>query len=82
MYIRFLERLSWYDLLKLFGAEWLSKNLRDEVLGELRSEELRERYVRIRLVLQGKALPVSGWDPEYREKLKNRILSDRWYSTL
>jgi len=82
LFLRMLERLNWYDLLQLFGAEWLSVHLTDEVLRMLRSEELKERYARIRSVLQGRTVPVSGWDPEYRERLRNRLLSNRWYSTL
>jgi hypothetical protein len=81
LFVRMLERLNWYDLLSLFGAEWLSDHLTDDVLHHLRSEELKERYVRIRSVLQGRAVSVSGWDPEYRTKLRNRLLSNRWYST-
>ena len=68
--IRMLERLSWYDLINLFGINKLSILLRKEIIARLRMKELREQYEFARKILQGEPVSFSGWSPEYREKIK------------
>jgi len=77
--LRMLERLSWYDLVKLFGIDGLTKLLTKEIIAQLRFQELRERYELVRKVLQGQAVSFSGWSPEYRQKIQHTLLSNRWY---
>jgi hypothetical protein len=79
--IRMLERLSWYDLIYLFGINKLSILLRKEIIARLRMKELREQYEFARKILQGEPVSFSGWSPEYREKIKHTLLSNRWYRT-
>ncbi|HEY9593536.1 MAG TPA: hypothetical protein VHE79_03605 [Spirochaetia bacterium] len=76
---RMLERLSWYDLLDLLGVETLRARLTPELIAGLRHQDVRERYEHVRNLLQNKAVSVSGWDPRYREKVRNSLLSHRWY---
>jgi hypothetical protein len=77
--IRMLERLSWYDLIRLFGLEGLKKLLTRETISKLRIRELREKYEFARKVLHGESVSYTGWSPEYREKIKHTLLSNRWY---
>jgi hypothetical protein len=77
--LRMLERLSWYDVLELLGPDGLWQRLTPRVIALLRHEDVRERYDYVRRVLQGEALPVSGWDPATRAKVRDTLLSDRWY---
>ena len=77
--IRILERLTWYDLITLFGIERLTEILTPELIAQLRFPELRRRYELARKVLQGEAVSFSGWSPEYRENIKHTLLSHRWY---
>jgi hypothetical protein len=77
--LRMLERLSWYDVLELLGADGLRTRLTPRVIALIRHEDVRERYEYVRRLLQGEALPVSGWDPASRAKVRNALLSDRWY---
>jgi hypothetical protein len=77
--LRMLERLSWYDVLELLGPDGLRKRLTPGVIARIRHEDVRERYEYVRKILQGEALPVSGWDPASRAKVRNTLLSDRWY---
>ena len=76
---RMLERLSWYELLDIVGIELIKKHLTAEVISRLRSKELKDRYERIRRILFKEPLPFSGWDSEYRKRIKTTLLSDRWY---
>jgi len=79
--LRALERLSWYDLLELFGKEELGRNLTDDIIRKLRFKELQEKYEFARKVLQGETVSYTGWSPEYRKKIRHTLLSNRWYST-
>ena len=79
--IRMLERLFWYDLLKLFGTDGMAELLTPGLIAGLRIKEQREKYELARKVLQGESVSFSGWSPEYREKIRHTLLSDRWYRT-
>ena len=77
--LRLLERLGWYDLIDLFGLDGLKILLTQERIARLRFQELRERYELARKVLHGEPVSLSGWSPEYREKIRRTLLSHRWY---
>ena len=77
--IRMFERLSWYDLVNLFGIDGLAKLLTKEIITRIRIKELRDKYEFARKILHKETVSFSGWSPEYREKIKHRLLSDRWY---
>ena len=76
---RMLERLSWYDLLDLLGVDFLRECLVPETIDRIRRPDVRERYEHIRRILHKEAVPLSGWDPEYRERVRHTLLSHRWY---
>jgi hypothetical protein len=78
---RMFERLSWYDLVKLFGIDELKRQLTEEAISRIRIETLREKYEFARDILHGNTVSFSGWSPEYREKIKHTLLSNRWYRT-
>jgi len=78
---RMVERLNWYELLDILGLDLIKKLLIPEVTGKLRSKELKDRYERIRQILLKEPLPFSGWDPEYRKRIKTTLLSYRWDRT-
>ncbi|NUM61583.1 MAG: hypothetical protein HUU44_05445 [Ignavibacteriaceae bacterium] len=75
---RMLERLNWYELIDILGIDILKKLLTPETINKLRNKELRERYERIRRILYKESLPFTGWDPEYRKRIKATVLSHRW----
>lgn len=79
--IRMLERLSWYDLVNLLGIDGLAKLLTKEIISRIRIKELRDKYEFARKILHKETVFFSGWSPEYREKIKHTLLSDRWYRT-
>ena len=78
---RMLERLNWPDLLDILGVDKLKKILVSDSIKRLRSNELKDRYERIRRILYKEPLPLSGWDPEYIKRIKTTLLSDRWYTS-
>jgi hypothetical protein len=80
IFVRMLERLSWYELIELLGLEFIKNHLSKDVIRKIRFKALRGRYETIRKILSGDPLSFSGWDHEYREKIKYTLLSNRWYS--
>ena len=79
IFVRMLERLSWYELIELLGLEFIKNHLSKDVIRKIRFKALRGRYETIRTVSSGDPLSFSGWDHEYREKIKHTLLSNRWY---
>ena len=77
---RMLERLSWFDLLDILGVDLLKKILASGSINRLRSNELKDRYERIRRILFKEPLPLSGWDTEYIKRIKTTLLSNRLYA--
>ncbi|OGU33495.1 MAG: hypothetical protein A2057_06085 [Ignavibacteria bacterium GWA2_35_9] len=78
---RMLERLNWYELMDILGIDLIKRLLTPEIISKLRNNELKERYERIRRILFEEPLPFSGWDPEYRKRIKTTLLSYRWDRT-
>lgn len=78
--IRFIERLRWYDLLEIFGAEFMRENLTDKLIAKLYPPGIRKRYELIYSILHGEAVSPSGWSAENRERLKASVLSNRRYN--
>jgi len=81
LFLRMLERLPWYELIDVLGIEYIDNHLNENIIKKIRFKTLRGRYETARKVLSGDTLSVSGWDPEYREKIKHTFLSDRRYRT-
>ena len=77
---RLFERLSWYELLEIFGKEFLAVNLNDLVQQYIRNPDIQSRYESIRKILRREALSSSGWSDKNRKRLKSTLLSDRRYS--
>jgi len=78
---RMLERLNWYELMDILSIDLIKKLLTPEIISKLRNKELRDRYERIRRILFKEPLSISGWDPEYRKRIKTTLLSYRWDSS-
>ena len=76
--VRILERVSWYDLIELFGLEGLKDILTKKTIARLRIDMLREKYELARKVLHGEDVSFSGWDPEARKTIEPTMLSNRW----
>jgi hypothetical protein len=79
LFVRMLERLSWYELVDLLGMEYIKEHLTEDIIGKIRFKTLRGRYETVRKLLSGHPVSFSGWHPEYREAIKHTLLSNRWY---
>jgi len=79
--IRILDYMDWYDILTLFGIDFLRKNLTPDLVGKLRFAKQREKYEIIRKILLGEPLSFPEWCDETRQRAGNTVLSDRWYRT-
>ncbi len=79
--VRSLERLGWYAVLALWGADHLAKMNPDSILPRIRSPELRKRYEFAFKLLRGEALPATGWSTELRRRVRHGFLSHRWDRT-
>jgi len=79
IFLRALERLPWHDILEIMGKERVKQLLTPEQIAKLRFSEQRKRYERIRKILQGEPVFLSGWDTQHRETYKRSILSNRWH---
>lgn len=75
---RLMERLSWYELIDLFGKRFLTENLNRSIIDKIRNPEIRNRYESLRQILQGQAVPNAGWSDKNRRRLRAALLSDRW----
>ena len=79
IFLRVLERLPWHDILEVMGKERIMQFLTPEQILKLRFPEQRRRYEQIRKILQGKPVPLSGWDSRNRETYRRALLSNRWH---
>lgn len=79
IFLRVLERLPWHDILAIMGKERIKELLTPDRIKKLRFPEQRKRYERIRKILQGEPVSLSGWNPIHRETYKQSLLSNRWY---
>ena len=77
--IRLLERLSWYDLLEIFGQDGVKNILTPGIIHKLRFPYLKERYEFIRRILHKEPVRFTGWSPENRSRVGATILSHRRY---
>jgi hypothetical protein len=78
---RMLERLSWYELLDIVGADSMKRFLTKKRILGLRFAELREKYEFIRKTLSGEPVSFTGWSDEFIKKNRQSLLSNRWYRT-
>ena len=81
LFIRMLEKLNWYDLLYLLGAARIKKELTIARIEKIHNPSLRNHYGRLCKILHGKTVPFTKWGPEFSEKVKDSLFSNRWYST-
>jgi len=80
--IRILSRLSWYDILSLFGVKEVKKILSSGIIKRIQDPSLRKQYEILCAILHKTPVPFSGWNTETRRSYESAFLSHRWYRTL
>ena len=78
---RMIERLRWYDIVQALGIPFITTFLSPAVLRGVRDASTRQKYDRVRKILQGEPVSAPGWDSEYRRSIAATLLSHRWYRT-
>jgi len=81
LFIRALEKLSWYELIDLIGIDTIRCSLTPSIINQLRFPEQKLKYERIRKILQGETLSFAKWGVESRCRFKDTLFSLRWYRT-
>ena len=80
LFIRSLERLSWYHVLELFGEDLIIRLWTPELARRLRFKEMREDYDYAVSILRGDPLPVPEWGARSYKPVRNPFLPHRWHS--
>lgn len=81
IFIRLLERVSWYDIIYLIGIKTIKKELTKSRIKLLFHQDQRQKYEDIRKILSGETVSFTEWGPAFNERIKSSLFSDRWYST-
>jgi len=76
-----LERSDWYSILDLVEIEKIKEQLTPEIIERLRFPDLKIKYERIRKILHKETVLFTEWGPEFSEKIKYKLFSNRWYSS-
>jgi hypothetical protein len=79
LFVRSLERLSWQDLVRLWGIEAIKTLYTPHLARRLRSQDFRRKYDFAIGILRRETVSVAGWDSERHRRLRNLFLSDRWH---
>jgi len=80
LFVRSLERLSWYHVLELFGVDSMIRLWTPELAVRIRFKEMREDYDYAISILRGEPLPAPEWGSRNYKPVRNPFLPHRWYS--
>ena len=77
LFVRSLERLTWYTIIGLWGIESIKELYTPETAGRIWPKDLRKRYDFALAVLRREPLPPARWGDEYFKSERYRFFSDR-----
>ena len=80
LFVRSMERLSWYYFLGLWGLDAVKKLYTPKLAGRIWPKSLRIRYDFAISILRRESLSPARWGDEYYEQMWRPVLSNRWYS--
>jgi hypothetical protein len=79
LFVRSLERLSWYPILGLWGIETVKQLYTPELAGRIWPKSMRQRYDFVLAILRREPVPITEWGTQgYRSK-RYRFFSNRGY---
>ena len=81
LFVRSMERLSWYYFLGLWGLETIRELYTPQLAGRIWPKSLRKRYDFALAVLRREPLPPARWGDEHYKQMWRPIFSNRWYSS-
>jgi len=80
LFVRSLERFTWYTIIGLWGVEAIKELYTPETAGRIWPKDLRKRYDFALAVLRREPLPPARWGDEHYKQMWHPFLSNRWYS--
>jgi hypothetical protein len=79
LFVRSLERLTWYSVLALWGVETIKELYTPSLASRIWPKDLRLRYEFAVRVLRRETLPPARWGDEYYQQMWHPVFSNRWY---
>ena len=80
LFVRSMERLTWYYFLALWGVETVIELYTPEIANRIWPKDLRERYDFAIALLRREPLPSARWGDEHYKQMRRPVFFDRWYS--
>jgi hypothetical protein len=80
LFVRSLERLTWYCIIGLWGIEATKELYTPELAKRIWPKELRQRYDFVLAVLRREPVSPARWGDEHYKQMWRPVFSDRWYS--
>jgi hypothetical protein len=81
LFVRSMERLSWYSFIDLWGIETIKMMYTPELARRIWPPSRRKHYDFAIGLLRGETLSATGWDFGYFKSPRHRFFSDRGDST-
>ena len=81
LFVRSMERLTWYNFIGLWGLETVKKLYTPEIANRIWPKGRKHHYDFAVAVLRREPLPPARWGDEYYKQMWHPFLSNRWYST-
>jgi len=80
LFVRSLERLPWHYVTALWGVETIKEMYTEEIAKRIWPKGRRKHFDFALAVLRREPLPPARWGDKDFEWMRNRFLSNRWYS--
>jgi hypothetical protein len=80
LFVRSLERLTWYRIVGLWGVEEIKRLYTPELAARVWPKSLRWRYDFALAVLRREPVPPSRWGSEHYQSARHRFFSNRGHS--
>ena len=78
LFVRSLERLTWYRILGLWGIDAVKKLYTPELAARIWPKDLRTRYDFALAILRRENISPAKWGDEYYTQMRRPFFSDRW----
>ena len=79
LFVRSLERLTWYSVVGLWGVEAIKELYTPELAGRIWPKSRRRDFDFALAVLRRETLPPTRWGDEYYKSQRNRFFSNGRY---
>ena len=80
LFVRSLERLSWYRIVGLWGTEKIKELYTPEIARQIWPKEMKNIYDFAVAILRREPVPPARWGDEHYKQMQRPVFSNRWYS--